>query len=111
MPKEFNIRFKMGNRTRQANFQDSPMKFLYPSEGSIIKIPRKLDGSEGKLTCSVAHPNPDVELFWHCDGQYIATTSDIHVVTFDFEAGIHSISVVDSNGNRSSVNVNIMDYS
>ena len=93
----------------QANFHDSPMKFLYPNEGSVIMVPRKLDGSKGAITCKVAHIDPSSELFWHCDGEYKATTSDIHVVTFDFEPGIHSISVVDSNGNRSSVNVNIME--
>lgn len=92
----------------QSNFQDSPMKFLYPTEGSIIKIPRKLDGSEGKLTCSVAHPDPDVELFWHCDGNFIGTTRDIHSMSLPLHPGVHSISVVDSNGQTLQVGINII---
>jgi penicillin-binding protein 1C len=82
----------------QANFHDSPMKFLYPSEGSIIKIPRKLDGSEGKLTCSIAHSDPDVELFWHCDDVFIGVTSDIHSISIPLRSGNYNLYVTDSNG-------------
>jgi penicillin-binding protein 1C len=92
----------------QSDFQDASMKFLYPVEGSVIKIPRQLDGSEGKLTCSVAHPDQDAELFWHCDGNFFGTTRDIHTISLHLHPGWHTISAVDSNGQISQVRINII---
>ena len=81
-----------------SGLEKSPMRFLYPSEGSIVKIPRQLDGSEGKITVSVAHSGSYVELFWHCDGNYIGATRDIHTISLDLCSGLHTISVVDNQG-------------
>ena len=92
----------------QSNYQESSMKFLYPTEGSIIRIPRQLDGSEGKLTCSVANSDPDVELFWHCDGNFLGTTRDIHTISLPLQPGWHSISVVDSKGQISQVKLQVI---
>ena len=93
----------------QANFHDSPMKFLYPSKGSIIKIPRQLDGNNGRITCSVAHSNPSMEVFWHCDGSYLGATQDIHSMTLDLSTGNHTISIVDTEGLTASTNFIVVD--
>lgn len=86
----------------------SAMKFLYPKDGSVIKIPRKIDGSRGMLACTVAHSDKSVELFWHCDGHYMGMTRDIHEFTLDLSPGTHRISVTDSHGSTVSVSVNIV---
>jgi penicillin-binding protein 1C len=93
----------------QANFQESPMKILYPSKGSIIKIPRQLDGNNGRITCSVAHSNPSMEVFWHCDGSYLGATQDIHSMTLDLSTGNHTISIVDTEGLTASTNFIVVD--
>lgn len=82
-----------------ANNDYSPMKFLYPAEGSVIRIPKQLDGSEGAITCKVAHSDPSVELFWHCDNMFMGKTTAIHSVTMSLTCGTHNVTVVDVNGN------------
>jgi penicillin-binding protein 1C len=92
----------------QANFQDSPMKFLYPNEGSVIKVPRQLDGSKGKITVNVAHSDSSIELFWHCDGDYIGSTRDVHTMSLDLSPNFHLISVVDPLGSSIKVSFTIL---
>ena len=77
---------------------DAPMRFLYPEEGSVIKLPRLLDGTVGQLVCTVAHSAPDAQLFWHCDGSYLGESSDLHQMRLSLSPGLHRIQVVDSNG-------------
>lgn len=84
-----------------------PMKFIYPADGSVIRIPKQLDGSRGSLICKVAHSNPVSELFWHCDDNYIMMTQDIHAVALDFCPGNHTITVVDTNGLAISVTISV----
>jgi penicillin-binding protein 1C len=92
----------------QPNFQESPMRFLYPGEGSMIKIPRQLDGNSGRITCAVAHSNPNVELFWHCDNEFVGSTVDIHQISMSLPCGRHDITVVDNEGNVISRTIDII---
>ena len=85
-----------------------PMKFLCPGEGSVIKIPRLMDGTKGQLTCEVAHPDASSEIFWHCDNSYIGVTQDIHSMSLELEPGTHTVSAVDCNGNAVSVTFNVV---
>ena len=84
------------------------MRFLYPEDGSAIKLPRRIDGTQGQLTCSVAHSDSAIELFWHCDGQYMGSTKDLHVLTLELSIGRHTVSVVASNGESVSTTVSIL---
>ena len=86
----------------------SPMRFLYPAEGSIVKIPRQLDGSEGRITVNVVHSDSSMELFWHCDGNYIGVTRDIHTMSLDLFPDFHQISVVDSQGHSIKVGFTVL---
>ena len=86
----------------------NPMRFLYPREGSVIKIPRQLDGTRGQLTCSIAHSDASAEVFWHCGSSYAGSTKDIHSMTLDLDPGTHTISAVDSNGSTVSVTFSVV---
>ena len=86
----------------------NPMRFLYPREGSVIKIPRQLDGTRGQLTCSIAHSDASAEVFWHCGSSYVGSTKDIHSMTLDLDPGTHTISAVDSNGSTVSVTFSVV---
>lgn len=90
------------------NNESSPMKFLYPIDGSTIRIPKQLDGSQGAMTCEVVHSDPSAELFWHCDGIYLGSTKDIHTLSLCPELGTHNLSVVDSMGQLSAVSIKIV---
>ena len=84
------------------------LRFLYPEEGCVIKLPMQIDGTRGRLTCSVAHSDSSTELFWHCDGSYLGSTKDIHSMTLTLSQGNHTLNVVDSSGNRAKVAFSVM---
>lgn len=88
--------------------KESPMKFLCPAQGSMIKIPRQLDGCKGAMTCKVAHSDASAELFWHCDGSYIGATRDIHSMSLTLQEGNHALCVVDSYGNTAKVTFSVL---
>ena len=82
---------------------DSVMRFLYPSEGSVISVPIGLDGQRGKITCTLAHVDPTIEVFWHCDEHYLGSTEDIHSQTIELQRGVHVIQAIDELGRTSRV--------
>ena len=87
----------------------SPMKFLYPNEGSVINIPRQIDGTKGQLTCTIAHPDVTSEVFWHSGNSFIGVTQDVHTMSLDLEPGTHTISAVDCAGNTVSVTFSVVE--
>lgn len=87
----------------------SPMKFLYPNEGSVIKIPRQIDGTKGQLSCTIAHPDVTSEVFWHSGNSFIGVTQDVHTMSLDLEPGTHTISAVDCAGNTVSVTFSVVE--
>ncbi len=76
-----------------------PMQFIYPHPGAIIKITKQMDGTRGKAVFELAHRNPSAQVFWHLNGDYIGTTSDIHQMELSPETGEHRLTVVDEEGN------------
>ncbi len=84
------------------------MRFIYPSEGSVISLPRQLDGTSSDLVCEVAHADPSTELFWHLDDVYVGSTRDLHRMTLRPSAGYHTLTVVDAVGRRLGVHVIIL---
>ena len=86
----------------------SVMHFIYPSDGSVITLPRQLDGSPGAFVARVAHTHPSTELFWHLDNAYLGSTRDIHQMTIAPAKGTHTLTVVDASGMTRSVTVIIV---
>lgn len=84
------------------------MHFIYPADGSIISLPRQLDGSPGSFVARVAHTNPATELFWHLDNTYLGSTRDIHQMTIAPTRGVHTITVVDALGAMQNIEVIII---
>lgn len=76
-----------------------PMQFIYPPMNAHITLPRQMDGSRGVLTVELAHSNPDATVFWHLDEQYLMQTEDFHKITLQPDAGKHSLTAVDNDGN------------
>lgn len=81
------------------------LKFIYPSDGAVVSIPRQMDGSPGSLTCKVACCTPGELLFWHLDNHFVGTTTDLHQVQIAPEAGVHKLTVYDS---RSSISLDLI---
>ena len=84
-----------------------PMAFIYPEQGSSIFIPKKLDGSEGEVVFSLAHSNPETDVYWHLDSEYIGSTRFIHRLSLRPSRGSHSLTAVDESGNSVSVSFRV----
>lgn len=80
-----------------------PMGFIYPENGSTITIPRQLDGSIKGAAFNLAHSNPETEVFWHLDSEYLGSTKYIHQMNIIASQGKHTVTVVDTEGNTLSV--------
>ena len=74
------------------------MAFIYPGNKSKIYVPRELDGSIGQAVFEVAHRNPEATIYWHLDATYIGETANVHQMAFSPPPGIHTLTLVDENG-------------
>lgn len=82
-----------------------PMEFIYPESGSVIHIPRQLDGSCKGVVINLAHSISESTVFWHINDEYIGSTKYIHQITIMPPEGKHTITAVDSDGNSLSTSI------
>jgi penicillin-binding protein 1C len=75
------------------------MEFIYPTQRIKIFIPRDQTGLLTRVIIEVAHRDPSKKIFWHLDNSYIATTRFIHQSEILAEAGAHTLTAVDEDGN------------
>ena len=75
-----------------------PMQFIHPISGTVISLPKQLDGSRGSLSVKLAHNNPEAVIYWHLDGEYLSSTKDIHEIKVAPASGEHRITAVDNQG-------------
>ena len=85
------------------------MEIVYPAEGSMIVIPRELDGTMGRLVMEVAHRMQGSTVFWHMDDRYMGQTDRIHAIAVELDEGAHRLTVVDQWGNREMVRFEILE--
>ncbi|MDD3877555.1 MAG: penicillin-binding protein 1C [Bacteroidales bacterium] len=76
------------------------MAFVYPEPNARIQIPKELDGSIGKMVIKVVHRDPNAILYWHLNGNFIATTTRFHHQSIAPQSGSYVIEVVDNKGDR-----------
>lgn len=75
------------------------MELIYPKGNDQIFVPIGLDGIRGKLVFEMAHHDPEAEVFWHLDGDFIGTTVLLHQIELSPDEGEHFLSLVDNHGN------------
>jgi penicillin-binding protein 1C len=74
------------------------MEIIYPKANARIFIPRELDGSAGKSVFELAHRNPNAEVYWHLDGEFLGSTKRTHHLSINPTEGKHVITIVDQQG-------------
>lgn len=89
--------------------EQSPFDFIYPSPGATIMRPVDLDGEKQKIVFKVVHSNPESEIFWHLDQQYLGKTSHSHELEIEPGGGNHIITLVDERGNTITRNFTIKE--
>ena len=87
-------------RSRGVREERPPMDFLYPNASGSLYIPVELDGRRGRTILEAVHRDSGASLFWHLDGVYLGATSTFHQMSLDLPPGPHSVTIVDSRGNR-----------
>ena len=85
--------------TASATAEDA-FHFIYPANGSVIAPAKQMDGKRGSIICKVAHTSATAELFWHLDGCYIGSTTNVHHMQIQPTAGYHTITAVDNLGHQ-----------
>ncbi|MDR0313033.1 MAG: penicillin-binding protein 1C [Treponema sp.] len=70
-----------------------------PEPGSLVFIPRELDGTEGRIVFSAAHREDDGIIYWHLDETYLGATQYFHEMEARPQPGLHTLTLVDSSGN------------
>lgn len=78
--------------------------FVYPMDGSIVSIPKQMDGTRGSIVCQAVHTS-SAEIFWHLDGSYIGTTFDLHKMPISPSLGYHTITIVDNLGVQQTISI------
>lgn len=85
----------------------NPIAVIYPSVGGEIQIPVTLDGTKSKTVFEAGHINPEAQLFWHLDGEFLGTTKDFHRMAVSPDAGDHTLVVVDKEGHSITRNFSV----
>ncbi len=79
---------------------DNPISLIYPKRNTQVYIPRELTGKKGKTIFKAIHRNPNEQIFWHLDNQFIGTTRHFHEQALWISEGKHRLTLVDEAGNR-----------
>jgi penicillin-binding protein 1C len=77
---------------------DLPLALFNPAEGTLVFIPRELDGREGRIVFSAAHREQNASIHWHLDGNYLGMTAYFHEMEARPGGGLHTLTLVDQAG-------------
>ncbi len=86
------------------NTMEHSFHFAYPADGSIVSIQKQMDGKRGSIVCQAIH-SLSAELFWHLDGSFIGTTTDVHKMQIKPSMGYHTITIVDNLGAQQTISI------
>ncbi|MFZ5480735.1 MAG: penicillin-binding protein 1C [Myxococcota bacterium] len=78
----------------------SPLAVVSPAADTAIFVPTELDGSRGRVVFVATHREPDAVVYWHLDGEFLATTVAPHELALDPPKGEHRLTLVDGEGVR-----------
>ena len=81
----------------------NPLDFIYPQAGSIILIPRGIEGDYQQVKLKVAHSQKDSKVYWYLDSKYIGDTVGEHQQTMSLKAGSHQLYVIDEEGHEKKI--------
>jgi len=79
------------------------IEFIYPQSGTTLYLPRQLSGQVEGAVFRVAHHRSDATLWWHLDQTYVGETRFIHELRLAPAPGHHTLTVVDGDGNSTTI--------
>ncbi len=84
----------------EGNAGDRPMEFIYPKGEREVYVPVDLDGERSQVVFEIAHREPETEVHWHLDAEYMGKTLNFHQMALRPRPGKHTLTLVDSQGRR-----------
>jgi penicillin-binding protein 1C len=75
-----------------------PLDIIYPEENARIYVPLEISGQRGKSIFTATDRNNNAKLFWHLDDAFIGSTTQFHQMAVDPAPGLHTLTIVDENG-------------
>ena len=93
---------------RKGPASESTLQFIYPQNGATLAVPRQLSGEKEGVVFRAAHHRADATLWWHLDNTYVGETRFRHELRLAPEAGKHTLTVVDDEGNTAFVRFTIL---
>ena len=85
------------------------MEMIYPKNNATIYVPVEFDGVRGKVVLNATHRNAAAKIYWHIDGDYVATTKNYHQLAVSPAPGKHTLTLVDDKGERLVQTFTILD--
>jgi penicillin-binding protein 1C len=79
---------------------NGPIDLLYPTENTRLYVPVDLDGKPSRVIFEAVHRDGDALLFWHLDDEYLGATRTFHQQALLPSRGMHTLTLVDEQGNR-----------
>lgn len=79
---------------------NSVMEMIYPKNNASIYVPVEFDGARGKVVLNATHRDAAARIYWHIDGEYLATTKTYHQLAVSPTPGKHTLTLVDNKGER-----------
>jgi penicillin-binding protein 1C len=86
----------------------NPIGLIYPFPGTKIYLPVKGNQQRSKSIWKATHRNPGATLYWHLDNQYLAKTTGDHSIEVITVPGIHTLTLVDDEGESLTVRVEVI---
>ncbi|QLE01313.1 penicillin-binding protein 1C [Galbibacter sp. BG1] len=83
------------------------MDFIYPKNRNKIILTKNFKGQTGEMICKIAHPKPNTVVFWYLDNSYLGKTTNFHEITMLPSEGVHTITVIDEEGNEKSIFIEV----
>ena len=74
------------------------MQFIFPKANETILLAKDFNGKLGEVVFKLAHQQPDNEVYWYLDGNYLGSTIQFHELAISPEPGTYRLTVMDARG-------------
>jgi penicillin-binding protein 1C len=78
---------------------EDPMQLVWPDKPGKIFLPLQHDGTLGEIIFEIAHAQPETDVYWYLNDQYLGKTRNLHKTGIQPPPGHHQLILMDEHGN------------
>ncbi|OBQ56439.1 penicillin-binding protein 1C [Tamlana sp. s12] len=75
------------------------MAFTEPLNTNTIIVPKGISGERNKIIFKIAHTNPEAQIYWYLDNQFLKVTQNFNELAIHLTSGYHTVTALDEKGN------------